>query len=55
MGSPAEEENITTFKNAVLVGVKINVFDFINSIDLNEISRQDPYVFNISSSYSWLN
>ena len=50
-----EHESLTTFKNAVIVGVRINELDQINSIDLNEISHQDPYVFGISSPYTLLN
>ena len=33
------ESGLGTFKNAVIVGVKINDQDIINSIDLNEISH----------------
>ena len=47
-----EAENLTTFRNAVVVGVMINDQDSIPSIDMNEISHQDPYVFGISSAYT---
>lgn len=47
----SEVENMTTFKNAVVIGVEINKFDFINKIDMNEISNNDPYVFNLTSTY----
>ena len=43
---------LQTFKNAVVIGVQLNGKDVINSIDMNEISRNDPYVFNVSSTYS---
>lgn len=48
-------EILTTFKNAVVIGVKFNELDVINSIDLNEISHYDPYVIHLSSSYSLQN
>ena len=40
-----------TFKNAVIIGVKLNIHDEISRIDMNEISQQDPYVVALSSTY----
>jgi len=46
-----EDSSQITLKNAVVVGIQLNSLDRINSIDMNEISHQDPYVYTLSSSY----
>lgn len=46
-----QQDNMVSFKNAAIVGVRLNDIDCIKSIDLNQISHQDPYIFNVSSTY----
>ena len=41
------------FKNTVVVGIKLNEIDVIRQIDLNEISQENPYIYNLNVAPSY--